>query len=257
MSGKIQQGFTIIEVMLVLAISGLLMVALMAGWTTMLNTQSYQDSARTLVSSMQRVYTNTYNVENNRADKISCTSAGAGSNTVRVVEGSDIRGASDCIVMGKYVVFNQGEFTIYPVVGIEPDTPVGDKSDTETITDYLPTLFDEGTLSDNISWSAKPYLDKGQKSEPFYYALLMLRTPTNGTVHTFSGTLNQSQATSLPESAPSPQEIILRENSESEVVICLDPGATVASSALGVQVSANAADISAVRMLSVEQGSEC
>ena len=51
-----KKGFTIIETMLVLSVTGLLSVGIMVGWSVNINRQRYDDSVNTFKSDIQQIF---------------------------------------------------------------------------------------------------------------------------------------------------------------------------------------------------------
>jgi len=64
---KTQGGFTVIEVMLFLAVTGLLAVGILVGSGVAIGQQRYRDSVNTLKSYIQQQYSEVTSVINNRA----------------------------------------------------------------------------------------------------------------------------------------------------------------------------------------------
>lgn len=94
-----QKGFTIIEVILFLAISSLLLTALLVGINTSINQQRYKDSVTSFVGLLQEQYTLTANVNNQRDSRWACA---ADAPTVDNVQ-DNFRGTTDCVIVGRLV----------------------------------------------------------------------------------------------------------------------------------------------------------
>lgn len=101
---KIVDGFTIIEVSLFLAISGLLAVGLMAGWTTNINRQRYNDMVNTFKSDIQQVFTEVENPQNSMTQRVRCTDNGTNISIVLDNSGNT-RGTTNCIILGRMISF--------------------------------------------------------------------------------------------------------------------------------------------------------
>ena len=80
MALKDRQGFTIIEVILFLAITGALLAGLLAGSVSSIKRQRYNDSVNDFVEFLRRTYSEVVNVENERTgtigDSRSCSITG-------------------------------------------------------------------------------------------------------------------------------------------------------------------------------------
>lgn len=87
-------GFTIIEVMLFLAVSGLMMVGLMVGTGAAIQGQQYRDAVQSYANFLRDQYSRVITVENDRLTEDVCPLAeGEISN----------RGGSNCVIVGRYV----------------------------------------------------------------------------------------------------------------------------------------------------------
>lgn len=89
-----KKGFTIIEVMLFLAISGGLAVLLFAGTSMAIQRQQYRDAVQSYATFMGGQYAKAVSVENNREDGEDCNVPGVASAP---------RGQSECVVVGRYI----------------------------------------------------------------------------------------------------------------------------------------------------------
>ncbi|HEU4715394.1 MAG TPA: prepilin-type N-terminal cleavage/methylation domain-containing protein, partial [Candidatus Saccharimonadales bacterium] len=76
MGAKTQNGFTIIEVMLFLAITGMLAAAILVGSGVAIGQQRYRDSVSSLQSYIQQQYNKVINVTNDRDKSWTCDSNG-------------------------------------------------------------------------------------------------------------------------------------------------------------------------------------
>jgi prepilin-type N-terminal cleavage/methylation domain-containing protein len=92
-----QQGFTIIEVSMVIAIAGLLFVALLGGIGFTIERQRFSDTVFGLQSYLQLQYNEAVNVVNNRKDKQSCT------DPADTTSGTFI-GSDECVILGRAII---------------------------------------------------------------------------------------------------------------------------------------------------------
>ncbi len=238
-----ERGFTIIEVVLFVAISGVLAATLLGGWTVMINTQRYKDSTRTLQSFLQQQYNLVYNVENGRLQGLSCTLQGSNLVIDDAPATNTARGQSPCVVMGRYVNIQDGtNINVQSIVGYLNGDDTSN-TDLESIRLYKPQRVDfELGLTDNeleMPWQAA--VVGANDSTPKDYAIAIIRSPKTGIVHTFTkDTTGQTLALS---------DIIDVSNENTEVNLCLDPGVPFASGRLGVVIDAYASAQSSVRMI--------
>lgn len=242
-------GFTIIEVTLFVAISGLLAVLLLAGWTTMINNQRYQDSVTTVYSYVQQQYNLVYNVENGRDESLTCSNSevtdASGPNTTA-------RGQSSCVLLGRYLVLRDGVmFSSYPVVGTEPAAPLAATLGSKEVFDaYAPKPAVQSIgLSETgleVPWQAviRGAGTPSARATAQNTGFLIVRSPTTGTVHTYIFDPGVDDAT-LPASS---------EWEEDRTVLCLDPGIFVSGQRQAVVLQANASSQSSVETLGSDNG---
>lgn len=239
MGAQKQHGFTIIEVMLFLGISAVLAVALLAGWSTMLNTQRYRDSNKTLQSFIQQQYNLVYNVENGRSGDFSCDEAdGVQPENINGVD----RGQTDCVLMGRYIHIDRGtDLEVFPIIGFEPSDPPT-TNDSESIEAHEPKIANnvlgltESEL--NIPWGATVVNSGGN---PQSAVIAIVRSPLTGTVHTY---VDFTAADVTPDLFG--DDDLASSSNETELVLCLDAGAPLSGGQMGVVVQARAAAQSAI-----------
>lgn len=190
-----QDGFTIIEISLFFAVSGLLLATMMAGIGIAVQQQRFTDSANGTQSMLQQQYNETQVTINSRQDD-ACPNQDAGT------------GASGCLIVGKLIDLRDeanGEVHTksYRVI-VSQD--VADKaqeseespSDIDLFNgDIDPALGDidtkalkesESTLDYIIPWGAgldEPKLDTGSGVGSVARYILILRSPINGSINTY------------------------------------------------------------------------
>lgn len=105
-------GFTIIETMLFLAVSGALAVGLMAGMGAAIGAQQYRDSVQSYANYLRGQYSQAVAVENGHLTREACSSLGAAS--------TDYRGRSECVIVGRHVVATSGgTYTSQPIYAVQ------------------------------------------------------------------------------------------------------------------------------------------
>ncbi|HET6622675.1 MAG TPA: prepilin-type N-terminal cleavage/methylation domain-containing protein [Candidatus Saccharimonadales bacterium] len=185
-----QKGFTIIEVLLFVAVSALLLAGVMAGITTNLNSTRFLASTKSLENYLQKQYDDVLAGVAERHTDASCPYSGGGGAT-------QPPGASDgCVVIGKLVRFTDKQLLVFPVVSqMEPTTlcHADGNGDALAIGRYCPI-----TLSSNRGVDVAEYeyqwgvsVAEGNKLQPNgnpadYNALAILRSPASGNMYTFS-----------------------------------------------------------------------
>jgi type II secretory pathway pseudopilin PulG len=178
-------GFTIIELMLVLAISGALVVAILVGSSAAINQQRYRDSVSSLKSFIQNQYDKVSNTLNDRAGTEGCTATAA---IITAPGQAQARGTSDCVILGRLVTIaaNGVDLTAVDVVGYPIGiTPSGVTDIVELQTYYKLGVSATSTDSDVVAWGAKVIKPK-TPSTPQPLAMLIIRSPQSGSIMTFT-----------------------------------------------------------------------
>jgi len=111
-----KRGFTLLEVALFFAITGLLALIAFAGLGPRLRNVRFTDAVRTLESTTERQLSDFQAGVNSRPANIECTVPG-GTPSIDQVPTSHTAGSSEnCIINGKVVVFSEDRARFYPVV---------------------------------------------------------------------------------------------------------------------------------------------
>lgn len=184
MGARISPGFTIIETVLFLSVTGLLVMGVLIGTGSALNTQRYRDSVESFKDLLQTQYSELASVKNSRTNTWSCDSAAA------PATGTVIRGQSDCYLVGKYVRIEQGDVTIYTVLARQSGTSTGTdiaKLDSNYTYNIDSTVTDEGAMEwgTQIAWPASGGGSR-TPTNPRSIGLLFIRSPDSGSIYTFS-----------------------------------------------------------------------
>ena len=234
-------GFTVIEVMLFLAISGLLISALLIGTGVSISRQRYKDSVTTFQSNLQQVYEEVMSVNNNR-DSVR---AGCGS--------SAVAGTSECALLGKLLVIDGEDMSLYDVIGREPSGTTADSSDDTILSSYNPQVIRDNVnvrLS-KLEWGASARrLGAGEAS---VMSLLVLRSPESGFVHTYTVDADMSRIDDDSGSYRLRDDIGPAAN-RAQRTICVDSD-DIASigGKMAIRIQAGASSATAVTVLSNEQ----
>lgn len=179
MSRMYLSGFTIIETMLFLGITGLLVMGILAGAGTSINIQRYRDSVTSLQSILQDQYSQVSNVANGRDSGWSCDN-----NAVISIGGTTIPGQSDCVILGRFITTPDGvNLSMSDVVGyISPVAPPA-TDDITTLKAYKLQTSPIDPTSYSLEWGAS-LTDPATKTASAF-SMLIVRSPTSGVVRTF------------------------------------------------------------------------
>lgn len=193
MGTKNYAGFTIIETMLFLAVSALLIFAMLAGTGASLNIQRYRDSVETFKSVLQQQYADLTSVVNSRDNSWGCSS------TAMPSQGgaTEKRGQSDCMIMGKYVRVENSDMQIYTVIGYAHGT-APQTNDVETLrTNYTLNVSNAEKVERGLEWGTYiswPKTINGTPNanplSPRKFGMLVIRSPESGQIYTFTASDN-------------------------------------------------------------------
>ncbi len=159
-------GFTIIETMLFLGISGLLIFGVMAGVGSSINAQRYRDSVVSLQSILQKQYSEVANVNNSGGQSCGATAAN--------------RGQSECVIIGRYITTDDGRVLTIKTVYLDkmPSTSAG-KDDIVILDSSSGVRFK--TFNTPETYEA----EWGVSLNPMAFSILIIRSPSSGVIKTF------------------------------------------------------------------------
>ncbi|MBC7868849.1 hypothetical protein H7X69_01555 [Candidatus Saccharibacteria bacterium] len=187
MSARYKPGFTIIETMLFLAVTGVLIAAILIGTGTSINIQRYRDSVSTFKAGLEQQYSDVSTVRNEvRADAVSCDT-----NALITTSGTLLpRGQSECVVLGRYLTIDDTVITTSTVIGNTAVAP-SYTTDINELQSYNLSLLTTSTETSQLEWGARIAwpsggVDARTPTMPRQIALLILRSPTSGLTYTFS-----------------------------------------------------------------------
>lgn len=237
MATKQRAGFTIIEVMLFLAVGAALTIAIMAGMSAGIAAQRYQDAVATLQSDVQQQYEDVVSVANYRE----------GASAISGCTGT--RGASDCVILGKLLTISPGGILHkHEVYGREPSSSALNATSNEydALRLYDPAWIGHSMQSARMEWGTRVYNPGGASTD---ISILILRSPQSGSVYTFTvtGTLMHLR------------DMIDRANTERRI-LCVDPDGWVTAESRAVVIVRNASSASGVEVRTnqmLEGASQC
>lgn len=254
MSIKKQPGFTVIETMLFLAVTGLMVVAMIAGTSISIQTQRYHDSVRSFKSLVQGQYAEIVSTENNRSTSTVCGESGP--TPVESTEGHSVVGQSSCEIVGRYMLVDQGEVSIYSVIAQRNEH--GGPSDSNTSDDiqlmrddrYIRFGIDSSFIeTSSLEWGAEiAWPSAGAEARtpkmPRAISLLFIRSPDSGQIYTFS-------SNDIPDEKPDGQFIrdMIADDGRSDVTICIDSAGLLSNNSMFIYIDGHASSSSSVEAL--------
>jgi len=199
MSVNSARGFTIIEVMLFLAITGGLFAALMIGVNTGITQQRYLDSVRSYKALIQNQYSEVLNTRNDNAGKYKCSDSNDGS--VEQADPQDVNGTSHCVILGRAIQItdNGKKVVTSSVTGCDSCVQNTNRNDLSVLIDYKPKLATFDTETTDIDWGANLTVaaDGGQASSNSTAVILILRSPTTGNIRLFTSPQSLGNSTDV------------------------------------------------------------
>lgn len=243
-----RRGFTIIETMLVLAVTGVLIATLLVGLGASINAQRYKDSVVSLKSLLQSQYSMTNDVSNARSANWTCNASA----TPVPNAGGTAPGQSDCVLLGRYISIVGGDISSASVVGYENSTASAPNDVVEINKNYTLGISTDSINSSTLEWGsviAWPASGSGAKSPttPRSIAILILRSPSSGTTYTFTSntvydiktiTSAALKTMTVPSTTAVPGQM--------ERTICVDPNGVTIPDKTAVYIGQAASDSSAI-----------
>ncbi len=227
-------GFTIIETMLFLGISGLLVMVVLVGTGSAINTQRYRDSVTSLQSLLQQQYSEVANVINNT----SVNTCGSENNIPR--------GQSQCVVLGRYITTKDDGSTLIvrDVIGQPIDINAEMKTDdVEVLKQYTLSVLPTADKNYTVEWGSLLKNTNGTTNSSL--SMLILRSPSSGVIRTFINNtsvvaddkLTSDLLAAVPSALMVPAEL------------CVQQSGLFTGSKMAVQINANSTNASGIETL--------
>lgn len=223
-TGVRQAGFTVIEVMLFLAVSATLAAAIFATTMLNINTQRYTDSVRSFKALVQEQYINTTRVQNPNDITSHCPDVGMSEQD---------RGTNDCLVVGKLFSVTGGKnIVIRSVVGVPPDEEKYTGTDIQAL-QAMKSLFAVNAGAETLSPAWDTSLLAKLPAAPLgvdTFSIAIVRSPSTGTPYTFfipgkayvpldSSSIGEDIKLDVIGTSPVPPANLLSQ----DLAICVDP----------------------------------
>jgi type II secretory pathway pseudopilin PulG len=183
MVSKTKSGFTIIETMLFLAVTGALAVAILVGSGASIGQQRYRDSVNTLKSYLQDQYNQTSNVVNARTGNEGCSSLA----NVTPAPLQESRGTSECLMLGRFVTIDGTHLTASNVIGYRslgaPQVPATDDLTELSYYKLGTSPIDQDTT--DVAWGAE-IINPTPPNASQQLSMLIIRSPLSGSIMTYT-----------------------------------------------------------------------
>lgn len=180
---KRQSGFTVIEVTIFLALTAMLFLIAFFGTGVFVSQSRFSDGMRRMESYLQAQYEEVVSGVNPRDSTVTCASG-----TSTVVPGASSPGTTNCVLLGKLILFTAGSDSIqsYYVVGMNSQS----YSTTDPVTTIIASLAPRAADSTNVStfespWGIRYVQGKRASSGGPMNAIAFLRSPVSSQVVTY------------------------------------------------------------------------
>jgi hypothetical protein len=241
-----RSGFTIIETMLFLAITGLLVVAVLVGTGATINRQRYRDSITSLQSIIQQQYSEVSSVNNDRDNSWVCDSA-SGAVTKLGSVSSVSRGQSGCVVLGKLISSSDDGLSliISDVIGSEVSNGVQAETDVKALAQYKMHVSPVAEETYEIEWGSS--LVKPGSDQNASFSVLILQSPLSGVVRTFN-------SPNMIISDSNINSIISKAALTEPVKICVNSNGLFSGTRMAIVVTAGSSSAAGVESLGEASG---
>ena len=193
-------GFTLVEAMLFLAISGLISVGIMVGAMNSVNQQRYRDASNSLVDYFQSELNLVLNVQNDqRRDGVSCDGTGL------VLDGADqSRGTSECSLVGRVIYSNSDSkgLTSKTVLATNDITGLtAGVSEIDALRASNLIVSDLQTKTYGLEWGVSMAEAQPTPELPRQFSVLIIRSPNTGLLRTYAVSMANRSITEILDSA--------------------------------------------------------
>lgn len=179
------QGFTIIEVMLVLGVTGLMLVGVFIGANTQISMQRYKDSVTSLQADLQNEYSQVLNVANDRPYGAKCTLSSPANSS----RGADAK----CLVLGRLLQSTNGTtITSTPVIGVSNGQPNDPLTPANWTLSAAPTSDNTNTYT--VKWGGTMKIPGLGVNPSQAFSALIVVSPSNGVIQTYVDPTNGTRS---------------------------------------------------------------
>jgi type II secretory pathway pseudopilin PulG len=239
MGKQYQSGFTIIEVTLFLAVSGLLAVGILAGVGNTINQQRYRDSVNSFMMLLQNQYSNVINTQNDRSRSPEVENSLCSGNT-------ESRGRTNCVIAGRLLYSSNGKDIVTGnVIATTPDEYSLTDSDDTAFRSIGLTIDPSSLATQTIEWEAKLANNSGTGAN---FSVFIGRSPAGGNIKTFITTTYapETPSSSNPEPTIIWNNIIKSEALTTNLEVCVISQAPMLGPTRQVQLLAGSSSASSV-----------
>lgn len=241
---RFTSGFTVIEVMLFLAITGLMLAGVMVGIGGAIDRERYNDAVTSLHDFLQGQYNYIDNVNTSRPADYSCSASGISEDLIS----GQPRGTSDCSIVGRLITSENGEsITAQPIYATTDIKSIPSDIDNEAdLLDAMgltvaPSIADNQQVY-NIAWDTNVYINANESQTAFSLALVRLHTS------------NLIRSFVVPSYQTNVDDIVDGAAPGSSATICINRDGMVSSPPLGIKLVPLAANANSLQRTVASSG---
>ncbi len=225
------------------------MFGLFAGIGTAVGTQRYRDSVTTFKNTLQQQYAELSSVLNDRNNSWSCNAS------AQTITGSpEVRGQSDCVLVGRLVTVNDDDMSLYTVVALKnTGLPIAGNDIVSLQSNYrlnVSSVHTEDTQLEwgtNIAWPISG-AEAHTAGAPRELSVLFVKSPDSGQVYTFTSDSAPDNPNSTTIRAMIAQGSTVP--GQAKRYVCIDPDGFMPGDKMAVIINAYAAGPTAVDVMS-------
>lgn len=197
-----EAGFTVIEVIIVTAITSLLLIGAFVAMTSSIETTRFSDTLTSTQSFLQKQYLEVLTGRNDRDNTLQCDPVSGAVSSV-APDPSIVLGGSACVLLGRMITISPGasDIVVNYIVGKEPASQVT-TSESDAIRSYNPRIVSDTAdpagktrTSYSLPWGAKVGTVTTGGSPVQYFALM--RSPISERILIYSNGTNVLNSTTL------------------------------------------------------------
>lgn len=241
MGAKTHKGFTIIESVLFLGVTGIVMAVLLVGVGGTLNRERYKDAVSSFQDYLQGQYNLVSNVNNSRPSTDVCQ----GGQIVTGATADTGRGTSDCTIVGRMIhSTTSGDKITSSQVYATADVSSLSGVDDATILSSAQLIANPTQESYEMGWGTR--VVKPQPNDDIRaFSILIVRMPTSGLIHTYA----------LEQADKTPAEIAGNDIPSGGLAMCVDNSMFVTGGVgrVGVLITQDATNSAGVEFLTEDK----
>lgn len=242
MGAKKYRGFTIVESVLFLGVTGVIMAVLLVGVGGTLNRERYKDAT----SSLQDYFRGQYNLVANVNNSRRATDVCQGGQIIIGGAADSGRGTSDCTIVGRIIHSSPtGDKITSSQVYATVDAALITGTDDESVLDAALLTANPTKETYTLGWGTRVVKPRPDDTTVQGFSILIVRVPTSGLIRTYA--MNQTNRT--------PAEVVGNAIPTTGLAMCVDNSMFVSGRVgrVGVLLAKDAVNSSGVQFLTEDK----